>query len=142
MCVDPINTMATHSPPPELQLMELQKDMGSEVACQHCKKMLHNPIELPCSHHACARCVKDRLLSSKVLSCPQCNTEHPLELSSLFAPSALLLQLLGKVQVRCTLCGRVLLAEVAEKHVQSKCTAHTLTTVSLSAIKETPVDAP
>ena len=95
--VDHINTIANHSSLPELQLMELQKDMGSEVACQHCKKMLQNPIKLPCSHHACAGCVKDCLLSSKVLSYPQCNTGHPLELSSLFTPSALLLQLLGKV---------------------------------------------
>ena len=76
--VDHISMIATHSPPPALHHMELQKDMDSEVACHHCNKMLENPIELPCTHHACAACVKDRRLTSKALVCPHCNAEHPL----------------------------------------------------------------
>ena len=130
--------IATHSPPPALHHMELQKDMDSEVACHHCNKMLENPIELPCTHHACAACVKDRLLTSKALVCPHCNAEHPLEFSSVFAPS----KLLGKVQVRCTLCGRGLLDEAAERHIKSKCTAHTITSLSLNATKKQPVNTP
>jgi phage FluMu protein Com len=122
--------------------MELKKDMDSEVACHHCNKMLETPIELPCTHHACAACVKDRLLTSNSLVSPHCNAEHPLEFSSVFAPSTLLLQLLGKVQVRCTLCGRGLLAEAAERHIKSKCTAHTITSLSLNTIKKQPVNTP
>ena len=72
--------------------------------------------------------------------CPQCTTEHAIELSSISSPSKLLLQLLGRVQVRCTQCKRLVFAEAAEQHVHSNCSQHTIT--SLDAMTEQPVTTP
>ena len=138
--IDHIKEIAIHAPSPSLLLMELDGNTGSEVACKHCNKMLQNPLELACGHHACADCVKKHLLSSKTLICPQCTTEHAIELSSIRSPSKLLLQLLGRVQVRCTQCKRLVFAEAAEQHVHSNCSQHTIT--SLDAMTEQPVTTP
>ena len=116
--VDYIVEVATHTPPASLHLMELD----SEMACRHCNSHLKNPVELPCTHHACADCVKNDLLTSKSLECPECAAPHPIEFSSIRPPSQLLLQLLEQVQVRCSLCSRLVFAADAEKHLQSKCT--------------------
>ena len=133
--VDYISEIATHTPPTSLQSMEL-KDTESNVACRYCDGLLKNPVELSCTHHTCAECVKQHLISSKSLTCPQCAAQLLIEYSSVSPASQLLLQLLEQVQVRCTLCNRTLFAADGEKHLQSKCADHTISALGLSAVME------
>lgn len=122
--------------------MELSQNMESDATCRHCNTMVKNPVELACGHHSCAECITDRLLSSKTLICPHCSTEHAIELSAVNTPSRLSLELLGKVQMSCKLCSRLVFAEDADKHLKSKCSAHTISSLGLSDIMKLPITTP
>lgn len=68
--------------------------------------------------------------------------EHAIDHSSIRSPSQLLLQLLGQVQVQCTQCNWLVFSECAERHLQSNCTTHTITSLGLSAITQHSVATP
>ena len=64
------------------------------------------------------------------------------ELSAVNTPSRLSLELLEKVQMNCKLCSRLVFAEDADKHLKSKCTAHTISSLGLSDIMKLPIATP
>ena len=110
------------------------------VTCNRCRKLLRQPVELPCYHCACMSCVKSIITESGALTCPQCSVQHAIKLSSVRPPSQLLVQLFGRINVRCSLCQCQILAKNAERHIQSGCEKYTLTT--LESIMERPTNVP
>lgn len=72
-------------------------ECDEEFLCQICTMVLENPVETPCEHFFCNKCIKDWLLIDEF--CPI--ERNPLTAADLKAPSRLLRNLLGKLNIKC-----------------------------------------
>ena len=102
---------------------------SSKVVCNVCHWLLQQPLELPCTHYACARCIHTLVLISGSLKCPTCSTTHPLAAASVKAPSPLLVDLLAEQLTVCERCKETVEVGVLGKHRSSDFTRYTTTTL-------------
>lgn len=71
--------------------------VDDEFQCQICTLVLENPIETPCEHFFCDKCIKEWLSMDKV--CPV--DRQPLTTADLRPPCRLLRNLIGKFAMKC-----------------------------------------
>jgi len=86
--------------------------VDEELQCPICLNPLLDPVMIsPCEHYYCRSCVKDQK------KCPTCNGN----INSLTSPTRLVLNLLGKIQVRCNSCSSVVKRGEFDIHLESYC---------------------
>ena len=89
-----------------LDLELFEDEVPQDLVCAVCRKVLVNPVHSTCAHLFCAACLKRRVNTSKVRTCPTCNTR--LALNKTEPPSVPLRVKLLNLLIRCSHgCGKV-----------------------------------
>ena len=93
-------------------------EVDENFICCICKDVLEDPVESPCRHVFCLKCIKDWLFDQK--SCPQCRA--PVNCEELKAVLPLFKNLIGKLKIYCDNktkgCSEVVALEHLTSHAQ------------------------
>uniref|UniRef100_A0A3Q4GIP7 RING-type domain-containing protein n=1 Tax=Neolamprologus brichardi TaxID=32507 RepID=A0A3Q4GIP7_NEOBR len=64
--------------PPHSQVLQPEHYMN-HLCCQICRKLLRNPVMIPCGHNFCMHCIQDQWdcdqLRNSLCRCPECKYE-------------------------------------------------------------------
>lgn len=101
-------------------------DPQQSLLCPVCKNVLLDPLQTPCSHLMCARCV-ERSLDEK-LECPVDRTRMPLGLAECASPPRWIYHVIEELEVVCPnlYCGRTFPRSSLKWHLRSECACHPL----------------
>ena len=69
-----------------------------DLICCMCTDVVQDPVQAPCQHTYCDKCIKNWLARDKG-TCPECRTQ--LSLESLAIPSRMIQKQLGQLTIRC-----------------------------------------
>ena len=89
-----------------LDLDLFEDEVPEDLVCVACHKVLMNPVHAACAHLFCAACLKRRVKTDKLRTCPKCNSR--LALNKTEPPSVTLKVKLLSLLIRCSHgCGKV-----------------------------------
>ena len=89
-----------------LDLDLFEDEVPEDLVCVACHKVLMNPVHAACAHLFCAVCLKRRVKTDKLRTCPKCNSR--LALNKTEPPSVTLKVKLLSLLIRCSHgCGKV-----------------------------------